>query len=241
MSTYTNPQVLAALQNVGSTAAQTTSGTKKKSSLDMDDFLKLLVAQMTYQDPLGGSSGGDGSSTGFITQLAQITMLEQLSQISNNIAANQAYSMIGKYVYLTSGTNLVFGRVDGVVNQGGTNYLMVGGETYSMADIYAAMDGTAVGAPNDEVLKSAELIGKDVVASVADESGKQNTISGKVEKLLIENGIVYLMVGNQKVMPAEIVEVAGSDAAVTMPETPASPAPEEVQLQPESVPEGELV
>lgn len=230
MSTYSvNPQVMQALQGTG-TAAATSTKTKKKSSLDMDDFLKLLVTQMTYQDPLGGTSG-DSSSTGFLTQLAQITMLEQLSQISSSLAAGQAYSMIGKYVYISSGTDLILGRVDGVITEGGTSYLMVGGETYSLSDVYAAMDGTAVGASNDEVLKSAGLIGRNVTAAVTDDQGAETAVSGRVDKVVVQNGLIYLVVGGKYVPLGSIIEVSDPDGA----------EPAQEPAIPETAPEGESV
>lgn len=224
MSTYSvNSQVMQAVQDSSGTGARTT----KKKSLDMDDFLKLIVTQMTYQDPLSGSS--DSSSTGFMTQLAQITMLEQLSQIGADISASQAYGMIGKYVYIGSGSSLMLGRVDGVINQGGENYLMVGGETYSMSDVYAAVDGSAgTPATDDEVLKSADMIGRNVTAVVMDEEGGESTVSGKVEKILVEDGVIYLVVDGQNVPLRSIVEISETASA------PGAPEPEIPEPQPET-------
>lgn len=222
MSTYSvNPQMLQAVQDSSGTKAQPA----KKKSLDMDDFLKLIVTQMTYQDPLSGSS--DSGSAGFMTQLAQITMLEQLSQIGAGISASQAYSMIGKYVYTGSGSNLMLGRVEGVINQGGQNYLMVGGETYSMSDVCAVVDGGAAAATDDEVLRSADMIGRNITATVTDEAGGESTVFGKVEKILVRDGVIYLVVGGQNVPLWSVVEIseAASEPGVTEPEIP-EPLPE---------------
>ncbi|MGI6150599.1 MAG: flagellar hook assembly protein FlgD [Christensenellales bacterium] len=216
-----SPLVMQALHGNGSAA----TAAPKKKSLDMNDFLKLFVTQMTYQDPLNSAS--DSSPASYMTQLAQITILEQLSQIGNSISASQAYGMIGKYVYIGSDSNLMLGRVDGVINRGGTSYLMVGGETYSMADVYAAVDGSAVGsATDDEVLKSAALIGRNVTAIVTDESGNESTVSGKVEKILVNDGVIYLVVGGQNVLPGSIVEISDSAAGTFEPE----PSPEGQQV-----------
>jgi len=224
MSTYSiNAQVAQAMQDSSSAAATSTA---KKKSLDMDDFLKLFVTQMTYQDPLSSSS--DSGATGYMTQLAQITMLEQLSQIGAGISASQAYGMIGKYVYIGSGSDLMLGRVDGVINQGGANYLMVGGETYSMSDVYAAVDGGAVAsATEDEVLRSADMIGRNVAAIVTDETGVESAVSGKVEKILVKDGVIYLVVDGQNVPLGSIVEIseAASEPGAPEPEIP-EPSPE---------------
>lgn len=50
-------------------------------SLGKDDFLRLLVAKMEYQDPLDPQSDED-----FIAQLAQFSSLEQMSNMSEALA-----------------------------------------------------------------------------------------------------------------------------------------------------------
>ena len=90
-------------------------------------------------------------------------MLEQISDVSDALSTNQAYSMIGKYVYIgeRSDSNLIFGRVDGVMSDGGFNCLLVGGEAYDLSDVYAVVDEDAASmATDDEILQSANLIGK---------------------------------------------------------------------------------
>ncbi len=205
-----NAQVMQAIQGSGGTAA---SSTAKKNTLNVDDFLKLFITQMTHQDPLSGSS--DSSGADYMSQLAQITMMEQLSSINEGIVANQTYGMIGKYVYIGdgAGSDLIFGKVDGVVNEGGVNYLMVGGETYSLTDVYAAVDGGAVDpASNDEILKSADMIGRNIAAKIADEAGVESIVTGKVEKMHVKDGVVYLVVAGRDVPLSSIVEVAPDDS-----------------------------
>ncbi len=74
-----------------------------KSALDRDAFLKLLVAQMSHQDPLDPAKG-----TEFVAQLAQFSAVEQsvaqtqkldlLSQQLASIGSNEAVSLVGKQV-----------------------------------------------------------------------------------------------------------------------------------------------
>ncbi|CAM2895022.1 flagellar hook capping FlgD N-terminal domain-containing protein [Paenibacillus sediminis] len=76
----------------------------KKTELGQDEFLKLLVTQMQYQDPLSPMD-----NTQYIAQLAQFSSLEQLTKISSQITAlgqdlGNASGLIGKEVtWLTSG------------------------------------------------------------------------------------------------------------------------------------------
>ena len=63
---------------VGTTAPTSdTSSTRGKSELDKDAFLKLLVAQLKYQDPLNPADPGD-----FMAQTAQFTQVEKLDLIA---------------------------------------------------------------------------------------------------------------------------------------------------------------
>lgn len=61
------------------TAAPTTTGS---DSLGKDAFLKLLVAQLRYQDPLNPAEGAE-----FIAQTAQFTQVEKLQEVADSTAA----------------------------------------------------------------------------------------------------------------------------------------------------------
>jgi len=58
-------------------------------SLGKDDFLRLLVAKMEYQDPLNPQSDED-----FIAQLAQFSSLEQMSNMSEALAESNQISYL---------------------------------------------------------------------------------------------------------------------------------------------------
>jgi flagellar basal-body rod modification protein FlgD len=83
------------------------AGTTKKDAqskdLDKDTFLKLLVAQLKYQDPMSPAQG-----TEFIAQTAQFTTVEKLTDLAETegklLAAQQllgASSLIGRSVNYT--------------------------------------------------------------------------------------------------------------------------------------------
>jgi flagellar basal-body rod modification protein FlgD len=74
-----------------------------KDNLGKDAFLKLLVAQLRYQDPMNPADG-----TAFMSQTAQFTSLEKLGDLSTTATdqlANQmmlsASNMIGRTVTYT--------------------------------------------------------------------------------------------------------------------------------------------
>ena len=91
------------------TPQTSSSGSTNQGTMDKQAFLKLLVAQLSHQDPLKPMEG-----TEFVTQLAQFSSVEQqiiqsqkldlLSTQVGGLANNEATSLVGKKVTLqTSG------------------------------------------------------------------------------------------------------------------------------------------
>ena len=71
-----------------------------KNEMGQDTFLKLLVAQLRYQDPMNPAEGAD-----FMAQTAQFTSLEKLTQVADlqsEMLAGQrllgASNMVGRTV-----------------------------------------------------------------------------------------------------------------------------------------------
>lgn len=83
------------------------------SSLGMEDFLKILLTQLTYQDPLKPMDNQE-----FMAQMAQFTSLEQTQQLNNKIetlitnqAALQSVGLIGRTVDITVSDGKLSGTV----------------------------------------------------------------------------------------------------------------------------------
>ncbi|WP_230208856.1 flagellar hook assembly protein FlgD [Nostocoides sp. HKS02] len=116
--------------------AQATSGSLGPT-LSGDDFLKLLVAQLKYQDP---SKPVDSSQ--FMAQTAQLQMVETLHQlVSQNAAviAGQnslsALALVGQRVSYTAGGASASGTVDSVKLTPGGPTLLVGGTEVPLASV----------------------------------------------------------------------------------------------------------
>lgn len=75
-------------QAAGTGTADAAAG-KPRGAMGKDEFLQLLVAQLSNQDPLNPLEGHD-----FAAQLAQFTSLEQLISINQSIGANAQMSGI---------------------------------------------------------------------------------------------------------------------------------------------------
>jgi flagellar basal-body rod modification protein FlgD len=82
--------VSGASKPVTSIASGSAPAASKSKSLDQDTFLKLLVAQMKYQDP---SKPVD--STQFMAQTAQFTQVEKLGQIADAQASMLSAQLMG--------------------------------------------------------------------------------------------------------------------------------------------------
>ena len=72
--------------------------------MGMEDFLKILLTQLTYQDPLKPMDNQE-----FMAQMAQFTSLEQTQQLNekmstliSNQAALQSVGLIGRTVDVTT-------------------------------------------------------------------------------------------------------------------------------------------
>lgn len=128
----------------GKVVDKTSSSSQEKktsnSALDKEAFLKLLVAQMKYQDPLEPTS-----NTEYISQLATFSSLEEMQNMRATMEASQATNLVGKNVIMkvtnASGeANLVEGRVDYVTQEGSKTYVYIDGSPYSIDDLYTIVD-----------------------------------------------------------------------------------------------------
>jgi flagellar basal-body rod modification protein FlgD len=132
---------------ISSAVPKTTTETKKPANeLGQDAFLKLLVAQLKYQDP---SSPADG--TQFLTQTAQFTQVEKLDAIikeqQNMLAAQNmlsASNMIGKTVtFLGVNGAIASGVVTSATIQGSNPTLRVGDMDVELSQVKEVRNSTA--------------------------------------------------------------------------------------------------
>ena len=115
-----------------------TEGRKTSNQLGKDDFLKLLITQLQNQDPTSPME-----NTEFISQMAQFSSLEQMTNMSSSfskmaayITSSEATSTLGKTVELDIGDSNVQGVVEGAT-RGENPQILVNGMYYSMDKIRA--------------------------------------------------------------------------------------------------------
>lgn len=108
----------------------------QSSSVGLQDFLNILLTQLTYQDPLKPMDNKE-----FIAQLAQFTTLGQTQELNGRIdallstqASMQSIGLIGRTVQFSSDQGLQTGTVASLSWAGDTPQLTVnvaGGSTVS--------------------------------------------------------------------------------------------------------------
>ena len=119
-----------------------TNTTKKGSdSVDQDAFLKILVAEMQYQDPLEPSS-----NTEWVSQMASFSQIEELQNLSSSMSEQGAYALVGKRVIIaasentTGEVNYVTGIVQCIEKQSDGIYLSVNDYLYKYDQLYSVVD-----------------------------------------------------------------------------------------------------
>jgi flagellar basal-body rod modification protein FlgD len=111
-------------------------GREAKSELNKDDFLQILITQLTHQDPTRPMEDKE-----FIAQMAQFSTLEQMTNMSSEfeklarvLSANNALGLLGKTVDISEGNHTVTGVVEEITG-GDFPQLLVGGSFYDYARV----------------------------------------------------------------------------------------------------------
>jgi flagellar basal-body rod modification protein FlgD len=146
------------LDGVTGTGQQTDSGAGSSGSgsgslsggLGKNQFLEILLAQLQNQNPLKPQKSGK-----FVDQMASLTSLEQMTQISNSLQSfqqsqksRQFLTLLGKKVEVTTSEgNNVTGEVQSVKYGDDSTSVKIGGSSVVTEDITAisTIDGSGNG------------------------------------------------------------------------------------------------
>lgn len=102
-----------------------------RTTMDTYQFLRLLIVELTSQNPMDPVKDRD-----FLAQMAQLNTAQQMERIGNMFTTFQAAGLIGREVEaaLPTGTVLT-GKVESVQMRGGRVLLTVNGETVALETI----------------------------------------------------------------------------------------------------------
>lgn len=120
------------------------TGAGAGKSLDMEDYFRLLVAQLSNQDMFNTVD-----DTQFISQMAQFSMVQALNELSRASATAYGVSLIGKEVSILrpgSDGNVyrITGLVDSVIMQGGSTRVAVGDELYDLSEVIQVKEANII-------------------------------------------------------------------------------------------------
>ncbi len=195
------------------------------SKLTTEDFLNLLVTELTHQDPFEPVKNQD-----LLNQVSSIRSLEMDTDLNDTLAAlaetmaepdevmqtlmlqsslNSAGAMIGQIVSgVTEAGEQVAGKVIGVTVDGDkVQFRLDTGRLISAGDV-------------EQVVSDTELAGKLVVAGVSSEDGGYDLVTGKVAEVWVINDEVMLQLEpDQQVRMADVTHIVPSGELIGQPVT----------------------
>lgn len=131
--------------NIG-TVTSAASTPAAGASLGLQDFVKVLTTQLTYQDPLKPMDNQE-----FMAQMAQFTALEQTQQLNDRVqqlvdnqAALQSVGLIGRTVDFTTASGSSSGTVTALSLRGDSPALSVALAGGSVLDNVSVSQLTAI-------------------------------------------------------------------------------------------------
>ena len=138
----------------GMTTREAPQSTDANSELGQDAFLKLLVAQLKYQDPLNPADGAE-----FLAQTAQFTMVEKLADLEaqgqSTVTSQQqmqAAQLVGRQVtYVDATGNLVEGVVESAEYTPDGQSLTIGGQAVELDNITKVVGNNRVDGASEAV------------------------------------------------------------------------------------------
>jgi flagellar basal-body rod modification protein FlgD len=213
-------------------AAASASGASPSSALGKDEFLKLLVTQMRYQDPLSPMDNAQ-----FTAQLAQFSSLEQLFEVNSNLSAlgqsqgpaemASVNGFIGRDI-LARGDGAVLGEEGDASIQ-----FSLDGPADAVSVLIQGEDGSTVGTlpvgalpggANEVAWDGRDATGTRLPAGtyrfsvVAQDAlgasvEARTEVRGVVQGALYDGDASYLVVGNRQVALSDVIAVKEPTAA----------------------------
>lgn len=229
---------------------------KKQNAVSTEDFLSLMVAQMTNQDFMNPMD-----DTQFVTQLAQFSSMQMMQEMSNYTKTGYVMSLVGKDVTaarITVSGELIkeTGPVQKVTLTNNEFGIYVNGKKFSLEQLMEigktdGTSGTGGTAGSDDANGVEEedtperraylnsLLGHEVTVhrTWKDEDGEehQEEITGVVEKVTTKNRLYRVYIDDKWYLLEDVVEVGNKigavDGEVIPPVADTDPAEDEGKVE----------
>lgn len=176
-----------------SSTGKTPNGTKivtSSNDLDKNSFVKILAAQLANQDPTEPVD-----STAFVSQLAQFTALEQMTNLNETMSYMSATNMVGKFVmtkYVDDNNVPISGTVLYVSRRGTETTVVLEGyedTEFKVSDIQEVVNG-------DNLVDSQKYVGQTVITNLMDSNN--NFLEGKVTQVINGYDGIYAKIQYEK-------------------------------------------
>ena len=185
--------------------------------LGQDAFLRLLMTQLQFQDPLNPMDDRD-----FIAQMAQFSALEEMRNMTSMLSQSKAFSMVGNIVHArhfneaANRMDDVAGVVTSVIMKGGVPHLEIDGEVTvplsSIQEVAGDQNEFLLRMLNNNMvnLQNVALIGRYVQALIPGDEGRQpEFVEGRVDQIVYdERGNAILMVNGREIFAREVLSIA---------------------------------
>lgn len=111
---------------------------KEKQTDDTKDmFLKLLVTEMKYQDPLQPTDNSE-----YVKEMATFTQVETLQAVQDNVDGLEAKTLVGKYVTVANDSTEDSGVIDYITEVDGEQMISINDKLYKVSDIQTVQNDT---------------------------------------------------------------------------------------------------
>lgn len=144
----------------------------KDKGITIDDFLQLMIAQMKNVDFMGEGGGTDSGQ--MVSQLAQISAMQEMQQLAYYSKSNYVMSMVGKEATVASlgiggSVDKQVGIVEKITMDNNEFLVYVNGKGYKLNEIMSVNNpGSVTDDGLDKISKSAVIITSydDVTGSI---------------------------------------------------------------------------
>lgn len=205
---------------------------EKKPGVTADDFLTLMVAQLTNQDFMNPVD-----DTQYVTQLAQFTTMQQMQEMANYTKTSYVMSLVGKNVTAAKITvsgelQKETGPIEKITLTNNEFGIWVNDKKFSLEQIMEIHDGTTPpsssnGSSGDGTVDQDKknyllsLLGKNVVITKKGDGEDDSVvveISGEVEKTSTKDGKYQVYVDGNWYSLDDVTEVGGKPVEPDQPE-----------------------